>query len=128
MRRSSDSGQVEPLAALVAVAAVCAGLTLYAGALADAQPAESETRLAETVADRLATSGGVEALHPESILAYGDHLPADYRANVTLRLPAGSWAAGPEPPEAARQAVRDVSVRTDPAQIRPARLTVVVWS
>lgn len=129
MSRSSGRGQVEPLAALAAVAAVCAGLALYVGALDDARPAESETRIAQTVADRIAGKAGeLGAIDPDAIRDYGTDLPDGYRANVTLRTAAGTWHAGPRPPGSALRAERDVSVRSAPARIGPGRLSVVVWS
>ncbi|WP_436923065.1 DUF7285 family protein [Halosimplex amylolyticum] len=50
MRRSStrDSGQTEPLAALIAVAAMAIGLSLYAGYVTDTLPGTSQRDVAES--------------------------------------------------------------------------------
>ncbi|MFC7141676.1 hypothetical protein ACFQMA_17790 [Halosimplex aquaticum] len=53
MRRSStrDSGQTEPLAALIAVAAMAIGLSLYAGYVTDALPGSQQRDVAESAID-----------------------------------------------------------------------------
>lgn len=53
MRRSSrrDSGQTEPLAALIAVAAMAIALSLYAGYVTDALPGANDRDVAESAID-----------------------------------------------------------------------------
>ncbi|WP_123536481.1 DUF7285 family protein [Halosimplex salinum] len=53
MRRSStrDGGQTEPLAALIAVAAMAIGLSIYAGYVTDTLPGTSQRDVAESAID-----------------------------------------------------------------------------
>jgi len=128
MRRLSDRGQVEPFAALAAVLAVSAGLVLYAGALNDSLPAEQNRETIETalerVHDSLQSTGVVE---PERLDGGAVTVADGWHANVTLRAGGQQWARGQSPPEDANRARRRVSVRTDPMEIRPGQLRVVIW-
>lgn len=129
MPHSSGRGATEPLAALVAVAAVCAGLSIYAGALdipvSTPETAATAQRLLGQFHDR-ATAAGV--LDPAALDAAvpGNRTGAG-RVNVTLRSGDLTWRYGPAPPEGASAASRRVGVRHAPGRIRPGRLRVVVW-
>ena len=127
MSRSSGRERASmPVAALVAVAAVGLGLSLYAGALdASLVRSEPDTGTAATAADRavaeLARDGVALPDRLDRALAV---LPADLRANLTLRADGRTWHAGPTPPADVRagsaHASVAVSVRVAPARRRPA--------
>ncbi|WP_276271136.1 DUF7285 family protein [Haloarcula litorea] len=128
MSRSSARAATEPLAALVAVAAVTTGLTLYAGVLDTAFGAGPDRRnVAEPTADgieqRLTTAGVV---HPARVRESLAAVPAGYEGNVTISGP-GRWSAGPEPPAGAATERRPVSVAIGPATVRRGTLAVRVW-
>lgn len=121
--------QVEPLAALAAVFAVCVGLALYAGVLSSATPETSRDLAAPTldrVHDRLST-GGVAV--PERLDAAQSAGPDGYDLNVSLTADDRRWAVGPTPPgTAADAASRSAGIRVTPGRVAPGRLRVVVWS
>lgn len=141
MSRSSDEstravtgarGQVEPVAALVALTVVGMALSLYAGALADATPDRDRNRAAllfEEVHDD-AVFGGVA--HPTR-LTVPDESPSETDVGVALVTRTDSWRAGtvnttrpfPEPTTVATGAV---SIRVGPGETRPGELRVVVRS
>lgn len=128
MSRSSDRAATEPLAALVAVFAVTAGLALYAGVLDEtltgvAGDRDVATPTADAVERRMTTGGVVDPGRvPDSLAA----IPSGYEGNVTLRAER-QWSAGPTPPAGADTDTRTVSVALGPATVRRGRLTVVVW-
>lgn len=128
MQHWSGRAQTEPLAALVAVLAVTAGVTIYAGTLDRAVSPASDRQVAETTLQRLAVtieSAGV--VEPGRLTATGDAVPDDWHANVTLRADGSQWARGPAPPNDSDGAIRRTSVRVSPMEIRPGRLRVAVW-
>jgi hypothetical protein len=128
MRHWSDRAQTEPLAALAAVLAVTAGLTIYAGTLDRAVSPASDRRIAETTLQRVTTtieSTGVT--EPSRLTAADDAIPDGWHGNVTLRTDDRRWANGPRPPSDSDSATRRLSVRVSPMEIRPGRLRVVVW-
>lgn len=126
MSRWSARGQVEPLAAFVAMASVCLGLSLYAGVVADALPGrdspDTEAAL-DAVHDRLAPNG---VASPEGFSA-AVRPPDGLQLNATLTTTAERWTSGPTPPATATSASRRLSVRLAPARVRPATLRVTVW-
>ncbi|MES3517782.1 MAG: hypothetical protein PPP58_08980 [Natronomonas sp.] len=129
MSHLSDRGQVEPLAALAAVFAVGAGLTLYVGALDGHFAADRDRDVAPTVADRMlaeSTSGGV--VTPPIADAADEARPTGHATNVTVATGGKRWAVGPSPPPDAERAERQVSVRIDTGIVRPGRLEVAVWT
>jgi hypothetical protein len=125
MSRSSGRGQVEPLAALVAVVAVCAAVSLHAGvldaridALADNGP--SPERTLDRVHDRMWNGSTVD---PGRLT-----LPTvDVQANASLATANRRWTVGPAPPSDAARAARPTAVRLGPGRVEPARIRVVVW-
>lgn len=126
MSRSSARGQTEPLAALVAVAAVCLALSLYAGALDSALPGASDRDVARVTLDRvdrnLSPAGVVRPSRIDAAAA-----PEGYHLNLTLAAGGARWAVGPTPPRTADTARDGVPVRLGPARIRPGVLRVAVW-
>jgi hypothetical protein len=129
MSSSSARGQTEPLAALVAVAAVAVGLSLYAGALDDAFEDAPDREIAEPTLDRvertLAPAGVVE---PASLPDGRVRVPAGYDVNITLTTDREWWSTGPVPPaDESDSAGRLTSVLVGPTDVRPGRFQVVVW-
>lgn len=130
MPRSSDRGGVEPFAALAAVLAISAGITVYAHSVGQALPerADEERRTPrialERAYDRMQQAGIV---HPPRLPSATDALPDRLQANVTLKTDGHSWSAGPTPPGGARVAKRSVGVRTAPGQIKPGTLSIELW-
>lgn len=133
MSRSSARGQVEPLAALAAVAVVGLALAGYAGVLSTAIPPSGERSLADPALRRALDAPELRAgaaVNPYRLAAvHPDVAPDGYRANLTVRTTNRTWTAGPAPPTVADRdaASRAVPVRTGPATIRSGRLRVVVW-
>lgn len=128
---SSDSGQTEPLAALVAVFALGVGLSLYVGVLDSTLPLLStESKMAPIAADRFLTeSSSFGVLEPPVAGAVAASRPTGYELNATVRTESAVWTGGPS-----RAAVselecidRAVSVRTAPGQVRPGQAEVCVW-
>ena len=125
MSRSSDRGQVEPLAALVAVAALGVGLSLYAGVVSDALDATDEPRteqVLERVHDRTAPNGVVDPRRLADVVNRSRP-----HVNATLATGTRRWTAGPSRPARADIARRQVSIRLAPARVRAGRLRVSVW-
>jgi hypothetical protein len=134
MRRSSArEGQIEPLAALAAVAVVAAAVALYAGVFEASLPGQTDRNVAEDAADRVersVTRGGV--VRPSTVLFANRSRPEGYHQNVTVvvhRDGADSvLSVGPAAPETADVARRRVSVRDGPGRVEPGHLEVRVWA
>lgn len=156
MLRSSTSerGQTEPLAALVAVSALVAGIGLYGFYLTDTLPGTTdrttETTALERIADDLENDGVVRAYDDD--LATGietGSLPHGRNVYVRLTIVAdgretvvGTAAFGTDgtsspdaiddeeldgPPDGAGVAERSVAVATAPGDVRRGTLLVGVW-
>lgn len=141
-------GQTEPLAALVAVAAVCLAVSTYAGTLSGVVPAlDSERTVGEGTAQRvwhqLAEDGIYTADSPLGTEIQTASLPRGYyvTVNVTCVCDDGrldsvaSGQFGPDgesstaqPPADAERFERPVALRLDRGEVRPGRLSVVVWN
>ncbi|MFO7925776.1 MAG: DUF7285 family protein [Halobacteriota archaeon] len=129
MLSSSDRGQTEPLAALVAVVALGVGLSIYVGVLDstltslaggdDMAPIAAETLVAE------ASSFGV--VQPPLGAAVDAARPNGHAMNVTLQANSGTWVEGPARTDVADCVKRMVSVRTAPGTVRPGTVEVCVW-
>jgi hypothetical protein len=129
MASSSDRGQTEPIAALVAVLALGMGLSLYVGVLdstltsltgdADVAPIAADALVAE------ASPFGV--VHPPLGATAAAARPNGYALNGTLRTEPRTWREGPPRAAGADCATRTVSVRTAPGTVRPGTLEVCVW-
>lgn len=120
-------GQTEPLAALVALFAVCAGVSLYATVLGGVAPA-ADRDLADPALERVrdaASEGG--AVRPCALSTAVDAGPDGRRLNATLSAGDRRWSVGPTPPARADRASRAASVRLAPGRVRPGRLSVRVW-
>ncbi len=138
-RSSARRAQASPLTALVALLAVAAGLSLYAGVLdtslrAPGGPDPTAGTVADRTLDSLAPAG---VATPDRLAGLRDAatrsrvVPAGHRVNVTLTVRGDRWRAGPSPPARSgrpAEAVRTTSVRLAPGRVVPGRLRVVVWS
>ncbi|NHX35644.1 MULTISPECIES: DUF7285 family protein [Halolamina] len=123
-----ERGQASPTAALVAVAAVGLGLSLYATVFAGVAPT-ADRELAEPtlsrVHDVVAPAGVATAERLDDARAAG---PAGWSVRVELRAGSQRWSAGDVPPPGSefRTAGRHVPVRTAPGRVRAGWLRVVV--
>lgn len=134
MSSSPGRGQVEPLAALVAVFAVGVGLALYVGAVDATIPTfASDRELAEPTADVLvaeAADAATGTVDPPLEPVVDGARPTAHEFNATLRTDAGRWTAGPTRPHPLALddcAQREVAVRIEPGVVRPGILEVCVW-
>jgi hypothetical protein len=129
MPSSSDKGQTEPLAALVAVLALGIGLSLYVGVLGSTIPfLTSDADVAPIAADALvAEASPFGVVHPPLGAAAAAARPNGHALNGTLRTESKVWREGPRRAEIADCVTRTVSVRTAPGTVRPGTLEVCVW-
>jgi len=131
MSHSSARGQVEPIAALVCLLAVCAAVSTYATALAGAGY-ETDRDVAEPTLDRVVdrlAAGGVAV--PDRMERARRAGPRGYRLNVTVAAAGERWHAGPTPPGRRADtdtAARTIGVRLAPGRVRPGRVRVEVWA
>lgn len=125
----SDRGQTEPLAALVAVFALGAGLSLYVGMLDSTLPLlATESEITPTAADRfLSEVSSSGAVRPPITGATEAARPNGYIMNATVRTEAGSWHGGAPIPESANCVRRGAAVRVAPGTVRPGSLEVCTW-
>lgn len=127
-RSGTDRAQTEPLAALVALLAVCSALTLYATVAADA-PQEADAAVAAPAMERLAATAVTDGtVSPDAVPDPATIVRGGRRARITLAHDGRVRAYGPEPPSGADRATRPVSVAVRPGVRRPGRLTVEVWT
>lgn len=132
MRRwSPGRAQTEPVAAIVAVFAVCIGLLTYSGVLGDVMPPSERTlgpTTLSTVRDEMSSNG---VLLPDNLPVGRRSNPAGYHLNFSLSVGSRKWHGGPSPPHnpdaSTETATTRVSVRIAPGDVRPGRLRVVVW-
>ena len=129
---SAARGQVEPIAALVALLAVGVGLSLYAGAIASVDATTESRETADVVLDRVhdeITVAGVS--HPDRLAVPADIPISDRRVGVGLFTREGRWLAGkrnasrPYPPDVT-VVERTVSVRIAPGEQVRGELRAVV--
>lgn len=127
-RWSTRRAQTEPIAALVAVLAVGAGLTAYAGVLGPALD-PLDRNVAEPALGRVHDEMTTDGVVRFGLLdAARDAGPDGYRINVTVTVGGERRAAGPTVPPNADRASRPASVALEPGVARPGRLRVAVWS
>lgn len=128
MSSSSDRAQTDPIAALLAVVVVTAGLALYAGVLDDALDVGPQRDVAAATLERVEahlTPTGV--VRPAELETVGSVTLDGFQMNVTISANGTRASLGPTPPSSATTAARTVSVRTGPATVDRGRLRVVVW-
>lgn len=140
-------GQSEPIAALVAVAVVCAAVSIYAGVFTTTLPTiETERDVSEAAADNIwqdVSDDGVY-VHPTNLHGTIDEssLPAGYYVAVAMTYVGpdgtlenvgsvvfdGSGHAVDKPtPEDTLIVQRAVAIRLRPGDVRPGQYTVEVW-
>ena len=130
MRHSSGRrGQVEPLAAIVAVATVGVAIGLYAGVLDGVVEPDDERDTDAIAVDRvLDRAEAIGVLEPERLDRALGALPPGWRANATLSVDGRRITVGPAPSDGETMtASRRVAVRTAPGVVRPGRLSITVW-
>lgn len=124
----SPRGQVEPLAALAAILAVGAALTIYGGVLADVRDEGDDRETVEialdNAADKLTVAG---VAHPQRLSRSIGAAPDGWQMNVTLRGDGTVRQVGPEPPSDAERASRPIGIRTEPGRVGAGELRVVLW-
>lgn len=129
-RSSARRAQVEPVAAVVAVLALCLALAAYGAVGERVLPERGGSAPAAQVLDDAvgaATPAGSVVVSPTRLA--GGVAPAGYRVHVRLTAGERAWTAGAsDPPPAAASAARRVPVRTAPGDVRPGELTVEVWT
>ena len=124
-------GQTTPVVALVALFAVCAGVSLYATTLVDVTPTGTGNALAEPTLDRVydATSeGGV--VSPTGLSRAERVGPDGYRVAVAVTTDDGRCTAGDRPPAGSGgvdTATLTVAVSTAYVRVVLGRLRVRVW-
>lgn len=121
-------GQASPTAALIAVAAIGLGLSLYATVFAGVGPTADRNVAEPTLSrvhDVVAPAGVAD---PDRLDAARDAGPAGWTLRIELRAGGRQWAAGDAQPGARRttSAGRRVAVRTSPGRVLSGRLRVVV--
>ncbi|MFB6252264.1 MAG: hypothetical protein ABEI27_11390 [Halobellus sp.] len=124
--------QTTPVVALIALFAVCTGVSLYATTLDSTMPTETDDALADPTLDRIhdvVSTGGV--VDPVALIGASDVAPDGYRVAVAVTTERGRWTNGRRPPRGERsgvdRATRPVSVASGEGDVIWGRLTVWVW-
>lgn len=147
--RSRRRAQTEPLAALVAVAAVCLAVSLYSGFLTSLVTDQgSDREVGDATVERIwhhvsadgvfdATQTDLQTDFDEGILPRGHSvtLSITYVGEEGYLESAGTAAFGPDgtelddagPPQGAERFERPVPVKLGPGDVRPGTFEVVVW-
>ena len=129
---AAERAQTSPIVALVALFAVCAGVSLYATTLGSVTPSETTNELAEPTLDRVygdVHGGGV--VSPVSLVRADGVSPDGYRVAVVLTTQNARWTNGHRPPRTAGtdvdSATRPVSVAMGNGDVEWGQLRVWVW-
>lgn len=130
-REAVNRGQTTPIVALVALFAVCAGISLYATTLVDATPAGTGNALAEPTLERVydATSEGA-VVSPAQLSRTERVAPDGYQLAVAITTEDRNWTDGNRPPSERRDvdtAARPVGVSSGDGSVAWGRLRVWVW-
>lgn len=129
--RRTRRAQTTPIVALVALFAVCAGVSLYATTLGSVMPGETGNALAEPTLERVydaASDGG--AVSPTALSQTDRVAPDGHRIAVAITIEEGRWSDGSRPPpndEAVDTASRTVAVAMADGSVTWGRLRVWVW-
>lgn len=125
--RSFERAQAEPLAALVAVVAVCLALSLYTGVLEASLPGRSDRAVGDAAIERVERAVAPAGVaQPDRVERGPDAGPEGYETNVTIEAAGERWTAGPGVPETADGARKAIGVRVGPGSVRAGRLEVHV--
>lgn len=124
---ASNRGQVEPLAALVAVFAVCVGLSMYAFVATDALPEDERSLAAPTLEQVESSTNG--SIRPSRMTTVVEQVgPSGAAVALTLETRGHTWHFGPQAPSNADQATTPASIRVKQGVVRTGTLTVEVWN
>ena len=129
--RRTRRAQTTPIVALVALFAVCAGVSLYATTLGSVMPGETGNALAEPTLERVydVTSDG-GAVSPTALSRADRVAPDGYRLAVALIVDEGRWTDSSRPPPddaGVDTATRTVAVAMADGSVVWGRLRVWVW-
>jgi hypothetical protein len=130
-REETGRGQTTPIVALVALFAVCAGVSLYATVLVDVTPTGGGNALAEPTLERVydaASEGSV--VSPTGLSQTERVAPDGHRVAVAVTTDDGRWTNGIRPPAdsaGADTAARPVAVSAGDGSVTWGRLRVWVW-
>lgn len=146
LSKQSSRGGTEPLAALVSVAAVCVALSVYAGFVSEVVDESSNSDVDRATLDSVwaavSEDGTLDTSEPLAEQLGPETLPRGHRVavNVTIvgddgylvtvvdeTFGTGATPVDLAPPSTASASDRPVPVRVDEGDVRPGRLTVVVW-
>lgn len=120
-------GQTEPIAALIAVVAVCLALSFYVGVLEASLPGRSDRAVDEAAVERVERTVAPAGVVRPTLVSTGPSAgPSGYETNVTVAVGDRRWTAGPPIPSSADAATSSVPVRLAPGTVRPGRLEVRV--
>lgn len=121
-------GQASPTAALVAVAAVGIGLSLYATVFAGVVPTADRDVATPTLSAVHEVVAPASVAEPARLEAALDAGPTGWSVQIELRVAGQQWSAGtaPAPDADTQSAGRRVPVRTSPGRVRSGWLRVVV--
>jgi len=141
-----DRGGTEPLAALVSVAAIAVAISVYAGfasvVVSQDEAGEVDRATLDSVWSGLGEDGRYDAAAPIEARLDPERLPRGHRVAVTVTLVGDDGRlvtvdtatfgrdgepATLDPPPDAPADDRPVAVRVADGDIRPGRLSVVVW-
>lgn len=145
-RESRLRGQTEPLAALVAVAAIALAIGVYAFVVADALDDESERTVGDQAIDLIYDDVEDHAAYSVETSLQDDieqsSLPEGYNVYVNIsqldddgerveideaRFAADGESAVEDPPDGASVSTRPISIRHEPGDISQGTLRVEVW-
>lgn len=126
---SERRGQVEPLAALAGVFAVCIGLGIYGLVAADSASHEEQS-VAEPTLERVDALLGTTGTVPTSDLntTAAAAAPDGYAVSITIETANNQWQGGPTPPSGADHASMPISVQIRPGVVEAGSLRVEVWN
>ena len=147
METNTRRGQTEPLAALVAVAAICVAVSVYAGFASALLPdiggdRRTDRATLDSVWADASTDGVLPTDGPLADRIDAETLPRGYHVVVRVTVVGGDGRletvghaafdadgsrARLEPPERASTRSRPVPVRVDDGEILPGTLGVVIW-
>mgnify|MGYP000123810873 CR=1 FL=1 len=125
---SERRGQASPTAALVAVAAVGIGLSLYATVFAGIVPTADRDVATPTLSEVHDAVSPAGVAKPDRLDAAIEAGPAGWSLLVELRTDTRRWRTGTPPSQGAetQSTGRHVPVRTAPGRVQPGWLRVVV--
>lgn len=128
-RWSAHRGQVEPLAALAAVFAVCVGFGIYGVVLTESTEQEEQS-IAKPTLERVDALIGTAGTVPTDDLnaTAAAAAPDGYAVQITIETADNQWRGGPSPPPGADTASMPVSVEVQPGIVEPGTLRVEVWN